>query len=845
MATRRRTKSATDDKIQKALIAWSSFTWARDTQPTLFKVPHVLVNWLAVFALCALWWFRWSTWWMPLAIATVVGLLYTCGRAARQIPARRKSIESLYAATAKPCGHPRSTRTTPVDPASRVVVKRWKGPKRPVVGAIAYGADSPAAAPATRWTAEKAVEAILGETTVFDYDAKPGWLMYEVVAEDDVRLAQKRTRRWIESTVAQMFPARRGAGDDFSIDITWADGPEGPTDTPAQVDVGFGAYDVSARDFRDKVERGFDANVNRGPEWIYDWTTPGLLAIRGVDPTSGDAIRKRLARKITDVVIGAVNRAVGRQGAAQAQVQVTRWVPDGHPAAHTPVEVTISLGTADYSSILTQQQVENTIDQALETEWTDRVWLPDWVFGAEAALTLAAVPRGHQMALRKAEDRRLRAVVSQKFKAARGGIPVDLDVHEWISDTDETGTIIRERAARLTVKFGTVDVTKAEKRREFQDHFDSLTDANDWRYEWQAHSGIVDITAVTPLPRYIPFPAEGTPECEEWHERFRNGEIFIGPAKGGYEAVIKLNSSPHMLVGGSTGAGKSVLLSLIIYGALMNPSHVEIIVIDPKVTDFTWAGTGWPNVLAYAPEDARTSNEAINQAVTFAAEEMMRRQNLLRRFGVEKLSELRRTVASGQVTGIEPEDIPKRLIVFFDEGGSAFTPSKDPDIKALQDDSRTKMEQIGMLGRAMEVNIVMAAQKPSNENIGTAMRSQVQVNAVGIGKLDTQTSIQVMGNTLCAELDEGAPKGRGWYVNDAGQELLVQTFYLPKRNEPDPFDPSVELQGIQERAADLLTGLGWQEIKVPKQFTAPKEDGSMETYTVMTTEWVDSTRVDA
>lgn len=843
MATRRRTRrSTTDDKVQQALLAWSVFTWARDTQPTFFKIPHVLLNYLTFLALCGTWWFRWSTWWLPLTVLTIAGLLYTIGRAARQVPAQRKAIEGLYSATAKPCGHPRLSRTNPVDPAERVRVRRWKGPKRPTAGAIVYDGDSPAAATATRWTAEKAIEQVVGESTVFDYASRPGYLLFEVVPSDDLRLAQKNTRRWVESTISQLFPTRRGAHDDITVDITWGEGDQIATDTPGSIDVGFGAYDVSTRDFRDKVERGFDAGVHRDPEWIYDWSTPGLLTITGVDPGSGDAVRKRTGRKIAAVTVGAIDRAAGARAAGQVEVRVTRWVPEDRRAANTPVEVHVGLGTADFSSILTQQQVQNRIDQALETEWADRVWLHSWSFGADAALTLVAVPRGHQKALRKMEERRIRQVVGQKFKADRNGIPVDIEIHEWSTERDDDGNIVAERAGELTVHFGTVDVTKPETRTEFQAHFDSIAEgANDWRYTWKPQQEVVDITAVPPLPSYIPFPPEGSPECEAWNAAFRAGKIILGPAKGGYEAAIDLNKSPHTMVGGSTGMGKSVLLTLVLYGALMNPAQVSLVVVDPKVTDFTWT-PGYPNVRFYAVTDARQRATEILEAVTIANNEMLRRQGLLRRFGVENLGELRRLVSDGKVN-LDPGEIPSRLIIFFDEGGDAFNPSSDPDIKALQDDARTLLESIGMLGRAMEVNIVMAAQKPSKDNIGTLIRSQCK-NKVGIGPLDVDTSKQVMGNNLCTRLHEGSPKGRGYYINDSGQELLTQTYFLPKRNTPDQADPTVTLEGVQERVAELLEGLGWQAVQTPTPMTWEDKDGQMVHDTVMVDQWVDSTKVD-
>lgn len=859
MARKRTTKSkpkATSDldaKAQAAAIGWLTFTWANDTARTFFKLPHVAVNWLALILLSGAWWLHWASSWRLLAALTLGGLLYTIGRAARHLPGHAKATDALLAATAKPCGHPRSTRTSPVDVSKRLHIRRWAGPATPATGSVAYSSDSPAASSGTRWTAEKAIESLVGEAAVFDYEKKPGWVAFAVVADDDPRLAQKATRRWVESTVAQLFPTKRGARDDISVDITWT-GPDAaedttesaaklstPNDTPSSIDVEFGAYDVSDRAFREKVERTFDTSVARGVEWVYDWSMPGALAITAVDPTSGEAVRKRVARKINDVVLGALARAAGRQAAAQAELTVARWVPDGHPAAHTPIEVQVTLGTADYSSTLTQQQIENSVDQALEAEWADRVWLAEWTFGAEATLGLTAVPQGHQKALRKSELRRLRQVVTQKFQAPKNGTPVDVEVHEWLSTPASDDQPATENVAVLTVRFGTVDVTKPDTRREFQDHFDSLTTANDWRYDWVASRGLVQVTSVPALPSYKPFPAEGTDECEAWNEAFRKGKIILGPAKGGYDAAIDLNKSPHTMIGGSTGMGKSVLLTLVLYGALMNPDHVELVIVDPKVTDFTWT-PGYPNVRFYAVTDARRRAEEIREAVQVANSEMMRRQGLLRRFGVENLGELRRLVAERKID-LDPSEIPCRLIIFFDEGGDAFNPSGDPDTKALQDEARKDLESIGMLGRAMEVNLLMAAQKPTKENIGTLIRSQCK-NKVGIGPLDSDTSRQVMGNTLCTRLDEGSPKGRGYYVNDSGQELLVQTYFLPKRDTPDLLDPTVTLQGVQERVADLLDGLGWRSVDVPTQMVWEDRDGRMVEDTVMVLQWVDATRVD-
>ena len=860
MSTRNRraggVQDRTADATKRAFTSWAVFTWAADTAKAFRAIPHVLLNWLVLAGLAFAWWSLWDTQWKVLLGVTLLGLIYTIGRATRWVPKTRATILSIYTSTAKTCGHPRITRTQPVDPRTRVKVTRWGGPTKPKAGLIAYESDSYASSPSTRYAAEKVVEAVAGSEgvdVVFDYDSKPGWMQFTQVPADDPRVAQKSTRRWVESAIAQIITVRKSAGNTLDITVEWAEPGPPPTDSdsgdpadltngrpdvPGVITVDYGAHDIGGQRGQSDAEVRFDQTVSRGVEWLHDWSMPGVWTITAALPSSDPAVQKRTARKVSSVVRGAVQSTGGMKAVAQTSVDVTGWTPDTAAAAvrNTPTEVTVDLGVADFSNLSDQHRVEGVIDRALEAEWPDRAWLPEWRIAHATMLVIKAVPASHPMALRKKETLRLRSVAQQKIRPKRGETPANVEVTEWKALDGA------EQAAQMVVSFGTADVTDPDTRRKFEDHFDSLTQTNDWRYEWEAAQGRVHVTAVPVLPGYLPFPEEGTDECRRWHEAFRDGKIILGPAKGGYEAMIDLSKTPHTLVGGETGKGKSVLLTLVLHGALMNPDIVDLIVVDPKVTDFTWT-PGYPNVRMYAVKDVRTLGEEIHAVTDYAVKAMNARQSLLLEYGVENLSELRRGITNGTITGITLDEVPKRLILFFDEGGAAFTPVKDPDLKAMQDAARTNMENLGMLARAMEVNIVMAAQKPSANNIGTALRAQMG-NRIAIGTLGTNESIQVLDNTLATKGLAGAPRGRGWFVNDAGQELMIQTYYLPKRDTPDIEDSTRTISGVQERVATRLGELGWTSIDQIEDFTRVTEKGETIPTQVRTTKWVRLDRVD-
>lgn len=813
-------------KVGSAIRDWLVYTLVRDTQPTIYRVPHVLINWLVIIGLGVAW-FQRTEWWKVLTAITVVVFIYSIGRASRQLSAQRKAEMAVYERTRRVCKHPNSTVSRPIDPATVVQVRRWqRKPGRPRSGRVVVNQESPAAGVAGRAAAERAIEQSVevgGQPMVFDHE--PGRIGFEVVKPTDPRVQQRKIRARIEQTLLSLFPK---AGDEFEVSVEWP-AADAAAEVPSQIEVAFGYAVAADARFRATVERSFDDRVRcADKEWVYDWSTPAILVISSVDPGDGEAIRKRSARKIADVATTTLGQIV-RGAASQAEVQVLRWVDDGKPAAHTPVQISIGFGTADFSAVDRRLMLEDRLDQALVTEWPDRVWLPDWQFGHSGQVMLTAAPNDHKKAKQRTETKHLREIVrsSSVFDKVRG---VDVSVDEW--DTSGDG---RELVIQFVVHYGTADMTDGTKRLTFETHLDSKTE-NDWRFDWVSTPGELRVTAVPPLPSYVPFPAKGSNDYTKWHERFRAGEVLLGPAKGGNESAVKFDRSPHVLIGGATGKGKSQALGLFIYGVLMNPNHAEMVMIDFKVTDWSWTA-GYPNVAMYAPTDARKPYEQIAEAVNYVFEQMNGRQMLLQKYSVRSLKELRRAITDGRITDLTLADVPRRLLLIFDESGAAFDAAKDPDDRAQQDAIRGQIGKIVMLGRAMEVHVVTAAQKPSATNIGTAIMNQL-VNKYGVGKVDIYTSQQIFGGLDIGTRGlEGAPLGRGWFVSDAGEQLLTQTLYLPNDDQPDPIEPSVQLRGITTQVAELLTNDGWVPVKEPKTIVAPDPQGNPVESIILVDRW--------
>lgn len=182
-------------------------------------------------------------------------------------------------------------------------------------------------------------------------------------------------------------------------------------------------------------------------------------------------------------------------------------------------------------------------------------------------------------------------------------------------------------------------------------------------------------------------------------------KFLIAPAihwKGKKEALVALDMTQekfcHILVAGVTGSGKSqLLLSMILSLAINNdPEHVSIVVIDPKGIDFA------RSVITRLPHLATAPIIDLNQA-----------QEVIHSVRVE----LDRRMQKGDYA-----EAKKGIFIFCDEVASITEHSK----QAIDD-----LTAIARLGRAWNVHLIAATQRPTSKSIDTTLRSQLVCNLTG------------------------------------------------------------------------------------------------------------------
>lgn len=164
--------------------------------------------------------------------------------------------------------------------------------------------------------------------------------------------------------------------------------------------------------------------------------------------------------------------------------------------------------------------------------------------------------------------------------------------------------------------------------------------------------------------------------------------------------------SPHLLVGGTTGSGKSVTLNAIILSTmcLYNPSEVQFLFLDPKKVEFSFY-ENWPHTRKVITE----IEEAIS-ALEQIVQEMEDRYELLMREGVDNISQY------VEETG---QNMP-RLLVVFDEFADFMEREKSQSSRV-----ENAIVRLGQKARAAGIHLLICTQSPRSDIVPTNIRNNL------------------------------------------------------------------------------------------------------------------------
>lgn len=261
-------------------------------------------------------------------------------------------------------------------------------------------------------------------------------------------------------------------------------------------------------------------------------------------------------------------------------------------------------------------------------------------------------------------------------------------------------------------------------------------------------------------------------------------ELAIGRDAEGTPVVADLAKMPHLLIAGTTGSGKSVMINSIITTLLMRalPEDVRLIMVDPKRVEL--AGyNGLPHL--YVPVVTEPKQAA--SALQWAVSEMERRLKVFERLNVRKISTYNEKQAAGEFEHYDnpPQKMPYLVIIIDELSDLMMVAGKDVEASIVR---------IAQLGRAAGIHLIVATQRPSSNvvtglikanitnriafNVATGIDSRVIIDQMGAEKLTG------LGDMLFSKVDWGKPRRiQGCFVSDDEINEIVE--FVKAQSEPD------------------------------------------------------------
>jgi len=256
--------------------------------------------------------------------------------------------------------------------------------------------------------------------------------------------------------------------------------------------------------------------------------------------------------------------------------------------------------------------------------------------------------------------------------------------------------------------------------------------------------------------------------------------VALGLDVAGNPVVTNVARMPHVLIAGTTGSGKSVLINSFIASLLFRvaPSEVKLILVDPKRVELI-GYNGIPHLLTPVIVDV----EKILSALKWALSEMDRRYKLFASAGVRNID------GYNELSGFQALPF---IVIFVDELADlmAYAPVEVEDAIC----------RIAQMARATGIHLIISTQRPSVDvitglikanipcriafNVSSMVDSRVIIDMPGAEKLLGR------GDMLYIPPDQAKPtRIQGTYVSEREIEKLVE--FIKSKGAPVEYTEEV------------------------------------------------------
>jgi S-DNA-T family DNA segregation ATPase FtsK/SpoIIIE len=272
--------------------------------------------------------------------------------------------------------------------------------------------------------------------------------------------------------------------------------------------------------------------------------------------------------------------------------------------------------------------------------------------------------------------------------------------------------------------------------------------------------------------------------------------IALGRDVSGGAVAADLSKMPHLLIAGTTGSGKSVLISAIVTCLVMNntPDDLRLVLVDPKMVELV-RFNGLPHIYGKVETDL----DRITGVLRWVTREMDRRYKVFETVGARNLE----AYLSKTARKAGAERLP-RIVLLIDE-------LADLMMRAPDETERTVV-RLAQMARATGIHLVVATQRPSTDIVTGLIkanfpaRASFAVTSLVDSRviLDTPGAESLLGrgDMLYLSPEAAAPvRLQGCFVNDKEIDRVV-TYWREQAAEaagdaepeaaaaPGPADPN-------------------------------------------------------
>ena len=230
---------------------------------------------------------------------------------------------------------------------------------------------------------------------------------------------------------------------------------------------------------------------------------------------------------------------------------------------------------------------------------------------------------------------------------------------------------------------------------------------------------------------------------------------------------VEVDKTPHMLVAGATGSGKSVCINNIIVSVLMRstPEEVKMVLVDPKKVEFN-VYDGIPHLLTPVVTDPKKASAALQKIV----DEMENRYEIFKDSQTKNITTYNEYVEKRlkKDPNIDLKRMPYILVVIDELADLMLVAAKQVEESIMR---------ITQLARAAGIHLIVATQRPSADIITGIIKANIpsRISFAVSSSIDSRTILDTMGaekllgkgDMLYKPMDNNTPtRIQGSYISD-------------------------------------------------------------------------------